>query len=338
MRPSRVPEANEHFQRAMLVAMSSLDLPRMQESYERALAADPKFAEARAEYAFSFALQIITGWSSDVSLMYRAEEEVRRALSDDPECGRAHSAIAGVYFMQGRKELVPAEVERALALNPNDLAGYGWVVSYYRMLGDYARAEGQAALALTLNPLFFPVRVFYAEVLLEKGDTTGALREGVTLIDQAPENPSIVYAVAYNYVVAGEVAKAREILDRLPQRFERNFMIRLSQALVLAAEGKGKEAEAVLDAETQKYAETNLRSIIRMPEIYSLLDRRAEALDWLDRSIRMGDERAEWFERDPLLANVREEPRFAQLVESVRYRRAQRQQGEATALPSPASR
>jgi len=71
------------------------------------------------------ALEVIAGWSSDVSWMYRGEQEVRRALADDPECGRAHSALAGIHFYRAQRA-VPGEVERALALNPNDLAAYGW--------------------------------------------------------------------------------------------------------------------------------------------------------------------------------------------------------------------
>ena len=49
-----------------------------------------------------------------------------------------------------------------------------------------------------------------------------------------------------------------------------------------------------------------------------------KALDWPDRAVRAGDETAEWFERDPLLKNIREEPRFRQILESIRYRREQR--------------
>ena len=41
--------------------------------------------------------------------------------------------------------------------------------------------------------------------------------------------------------------------------------------------------------------------------------------------MHVGDERAECFQRDPFLKNVREHPRFKQILESIAYRRAQRQ-------------
>jgi hypothetical protein len=38
----------------------------------------------------------------------------------------------------------------------------------------------------------------------------------------------------------------------------------------------------------------------------------------------MGDDREGWFRRDPLLANIRDHPRFQQMLDSVAYRRKQR--------------
>jgi hypothetical protein len=49
-----------------------------------------------------------------------------------------------------------------------------------------------------------------------------------------------------------------------------------------------------------------------------------KALDSLDRAARNGNEQPEWFQRDPLLASIREQPRFKQILESIAYRRQQR--------------
>jgi putative ABC transport system permease protein len=46
-----------------------------------------------------------------------------------------------------------------------------------------------------------------------------------------------------------------------------------------------------------------------------------QALDWLDRAVRSGDERLEWFQRDPLLAHIRNESRFKQILDSIAFRR-----------------
>ena len=41
------------------------------------------------------------------------------------------------------------------------------------------------------------------------------------------------------------------------------------------------------------------------------------ALEWLERAVRNGDERIEWFRREPLFANLRSHARFQQILESV---------------------
>ena len=58
----------------------------------------------------------------------------------------------------------------------------------------------------------------------------------------------------------------------------------------------------------------------------------AKALEWLDRTVRMGDDREDWFRRNPLLANIRQHPRFSEILSSVAYRRTQRQAGRNPAL------
>ena len=99
-RPSKIPEANEYLERALLVEKGQIDLQKMRQMLERALEIDPRFAEARAFYGFTHLLLVMTGYSNDAKWVYKAETELRRALEDDPDCGRtgrlpATAACAG---------------------------------------------------------------------------------------------------------------------------------------------------------------------------------------------------------------------------------------------------
>jgi hypothetical protein len=60
-------------------------------------------------------------------------------------------------------------------------------------------------------------------------------------------------------------------------------------------------------------------------EFYAVLGDTDKALDKLEDAIRAGDERGEWFERDPLLKNIRDLPRFKLIVGTVRDRNVQRE-------------
>jgi len=62
---------------------------------------------------------------------------------------------------------------------------------------------------------------------------------------------------------------------------------------------------------------------------YAVLGDKETAVEWLERAVRNGDERGVWFQRDPLLASIRNEARFKQILDSIAYRRQQRSQAAA---------
>jgi len=321
---SKIPEANEYFDRSQLIAMSRLDIPEVQKMLLRALELDPHFAEARANYGFMFAVEVLSGSSNDTNLFYRAEEEIRKALKDNPECGRAHSALATIYLYTGRKELAPGEVARALKDNPNDVTAFAALSMYHTMNGDYAEAEDPYQKAIALDPLFFPVHIVHAEALQNIGDTERAIAVSVKVVEQAPQNMVAVRNVAKTYLIAGQLSKARQTLERAMPSSRKNYFTRASWALLLALEGKRTEALKEMDAEVLKFTAATTRAALDPAEFYAVLGETDKSLEALDRAVRLGDERGEWFQRDPLLKNVREHPRFKQILESIAYRREQR--------------
>jgi hypothetical protein len=102
-----------------------------------------------------------------------------------------------------------------------------------------------------------------------------------------------------------------------------NYLGRLLWALQLALEGRREQAQRELSPEVLKWGELPFGAPI-VAEVYAALGDKAKSLDWLDRAVRIGDEQAEWFQRDPLSASVRVEPRFRQILEAIRFRREQR--------------
>lgn len=176
-RPSPIAEANEYFERGMLFLMAQFNLTSARKMLERPLELDPKFAEARGWYGFTFILEIDAGYSNDSSWLYKAEQELRRALQDDPDSARAHASLAALYFYQGRKDLMPEEVKKSLDLNPNELDAKIWSYNFYAMSGEYASAKELLLQVLEGEPLFFPARMSLGEIMREEGDIDGAVRE-----------------------------------------------------------------------------------------------------------------------------------------------------------------
>jgi tetratricopeptide (TPR) repeat protein len=317
-------EANEYFERGMLFLIQQYDLPRARQMLERALEIDPRFAEARAWYGFTDMLMLDSGFSNDSAWVYKAEAELRRALQDDPRLGRAHSALAAVYLLQGRKELVPGEVKLARELNPSDFDAPVQLSTYHLFNGDHLAAEELANQLIAENPTFHVGYNLLAEVRRFRGDTAGTISMLRKVLEQDSENVYVRQSLAHAHMEAGDLQQARRALEEMSPKYRGNFHIREAWAELLALEGRRAEAKKEMDAEVLKFAAANPFETIHAAEYYAILGETEKSLEWLDKAVRAGDERDQWFRRDPLLAGVRNHPRFQQILESVAYRRQQR--------------
>jgi Tfp pilus assembly protein PilF len=297
------------------------DPQQVRHMLERALEIDPKFATARASHAFTQMLILMQGDSNEATWLYKAEEEARQALQDDPDCSVAHSTLAGVFLSQGRKELFPGEYEMALKTNDLDPAVLLWLPIYKNMMGRTAEAITGAKEILARWPMFWPARLNLADFLLEQGDTAGAIGEYERTLEQDSRSRVALGGLAHAHMVAGDIAKAREVLERLPAEERRNYRLRQYWALLLALEEKRAEAIREMDEGLQTFAGAIFFGPLFAAEFYSIMGDRSKSLDWLDRSVRMGDDRDDWMRRNPLLASVRNEPKFQQMMASIAYRR-----------------
>ena len=317
-------EANEYFEKAMLFLLAQFDLGRAKDMLKRSLELDPQFAEARAWYGFSFVLEIDSGLSNDTGSLYKAEEEMRQALRDAPETARAHSGLEAVYFFQGRKELIPEEAKKALQINPDELDADIWLANYFCSNNDEASALTLLRQILKRNPLFFPARMSLADIFRTQGDISGAIDELKKILEQDPQNLYATQKLARTYLDADDPHLARLTLESLLPENQKGYEIRLTWALLLAREGKKKEALQKMDADTRKYAALAVWSTSEAAEVYAIMGDSSQALEWLELAVRNGDERNDWFRRDPLLAGVRDLPKFKQIIQSIVGRRQQK--------------
>ena len=158
------------------------------------------------------------------------------------------------------------------------------------------------------------------ELLRTEGDVAGAIREEQKVIEQAPGNISAIKSLALAFMNSGELAKARQLLEEKRPLFSKNHLWRQTWALVLAAEGKRDEALQAMDEDTLKFGAV-LFSTLQTAEFYAVLGDTTKAIEWLERAVRNGDERTQWFRRNPNLASIQNDPRFLRIVDSIEARR-----------------
>jgi serine/threonine protein kinase/Flp pilus assembly protein TadD len=301
---SEIEEANEYFEKGILFIWARPDLPRAREMLEKALALDAGFAEARA-----------------ACLLYEAEDQLYRALRANENSALGHCALAATYLCQGRKELVPADVDKALKARPSRPTAVHWLAHYHRLNGNYEAAAELWCQLMKRDPLFWPARMNYGDVLLQLGDAIAAVREQEKFLEQAPQNIFAIRSLSRAYVSLGELGEARRVLDQADGKDSANYHIRISRALLTALQSAHEPASTAIDEELLCFTAANALRMFDAVELFSIVGQTAKALEWLDRTVRSGDERVKWFQRDPLLSNIHEDPRFKQIVESVAQRR-----------------
>jgi len=300
------------------------DIARSQESYSRALALDSGFTEARSRLAFSYAMQILRGQSNDSNLLYTAEEELRKASKENPDLPNVHAGFAAVYFLTGRKDRMPAEVDPALKRDPSAIELLMWRVQYLVYTEDNNAAKKQIRSMLDRDPAYQPARFVLGDILRREGDIEGAIREQQRVLDQVPGNTTSVRFLALAFMDSGQLERARKLLEEKRGAMEHNYLWRHARALLLALEGKQQEALSSMDEATLKFAEIQILTTLETAEFYALVGDRAKAFNWLDRAVRNGDERIEWFRKDPRLESIRDDPSFQRIIDSIEARRKQR--------------
>jgi lipopolysaccharide biosynthesis regulator YciM len=190
--------------------------------------------------------------------------------------------------------------------------------------GDYAAEKQLLGDALRVDPLFFPARMNLGDILRESGDVDGAIREHSKVLEQDSEMLYGIVFLARAYIDKGEPSKARLVLEGSRPADRENYWMRLAWALLNSVEGRRDEALKELDGDVLKFASLVPIQLSWVTDSFGALGDTDRALESLERGMRLGDDRADWYRRDPHLAKIRSHPRFKQVLDSMDLRRAQR--------------
>jgi serine/threonine-protein kinase len=237
-------EAYDLYMRARYLALrrgsgvrQSIDL------YERAIAADPRFARAHAGLAL--ALQLLPYFEpvDARSLHDRTMASARQALAVDPTLGEAHVALAMAHQHAFQWDSAEASYRRAIALSPEEpdvniqFARFLWYVGRGRealvQFEDARRADPYSAVASGwLGALQF-----------RAGDRERGLAEMQRALQLDSTNPPTMIFVAKALVDVGRREEARRLLHRL---WEQTPPWRAATAQVLAAAGEPQRARDLM--------------------------------------------------------------------------------------------
>ncbi len=161
--------------------------------YEKAVALDPRYAEAYAALGQTYLLEWNYQWSQDPQTLQRALELAQKAISIDDAVPRAHLILGLVYLLLKQYDQALSSTERAVALDPNFADSYALgLATIFSFVGRPAEAVGLVEKAMRLNPRSPPLYFFELgrayRLLGRSEEAIAALKEALA------RNSNLLYA------------------------------------------------------------------------------------------------------------------------------------------------
>jgi tetratricopeptide (TPR) repeat protein len=253
--------------------------------------------------------------------MNRAELAAENAVRLNPQSSEGLIALGGIYGEEGREQEAIRILRRAVALAPNN--GTAWQMLayayYYAGLGELA--EQAYGKVVELNPSTPQPHWMHARMLLYLGRLGEAEQEMRQLV---VKNPDQFKALAY----LGQVLYYEHKFDEAGTNLER----------AVALSGDSSDDSAVVSAAflyaSRHQPEKIDRRILRFRlqdvidgdqaywtgGVYALLGDRQRALEWLRRTVALGDVNYPWFQKDKNYDSLRGDPEYQAIMADVRKR------------------
>lgn len=295
------------------------------ESARRAIALQPDLGDAHRALGTAMAVG---------GRFAEAIPALERAVELNPNDFAAVANLGLTYALRGKWDLAIDAARRSIQHDPvRSYLAYGNLATFYRQLGLLDRTLDAANRALTLRPNDRIGRMNLAWVDLFRGRTT----EAVTRVEAVAgdyADPTTLGDVAFFLLLADEEEGARVLFERLhaavPDALPVNGhapAVTLAHLLFRRSEPGDAERARQLLAESERLTRLAIEAgnggaalPYSLAGVSALLGRTEEALDHLEQAVERGWN-APWVTaRDPVLASLRNEPRFLATVDRMRER------------------
>jgi TolB-like protein len=284
------------------------DTEKATELYRQAIAINPDYALAWARLASAYlSEEVLQGPPSDEQNK-RILDALDRAIQLDPNVVWAYYTRAGFEMnITWNWAAARADVERLRQIDPR----FDLLPSAF---GDIALTFGEVDRAVELykhdierNPLDPNALESLGIALCAANRLEPCLQTRLRLLQLHPEFGGVNSSVGIALLYLGQLAAALDTMQREP-----NEDYRLSGlALIYAAMGRRTQSDAALGLLTRKFASRNAYGIA---QVHAYRGEINAAFQWLDRAYQQHDAGMVGLRADPLLRNLRGDPRLQALL------------------------
>jgi tetratricopeptide (TPR) repeat protein len=316
----REPEAHRHYLRGRRQWSKRTRTGLMQaiEQFEAAIDLDPEHAQAYSGLADCYA--ILAAWLPPGLGYQKSRAAARRALELDPDSAEAHTSLAFTdLFADWNWTASEAGFKRALQLDPTYATGHQWYAELLTALGRFDEALGQASAAEELDALSYAMPTTLVNVFYYARRYDEALEHHRRMVALGTPDSGLG-GVADRARILEQSGRAEEAVAeyRAVLKLDDDPRIRAGLACALVLAGHPSAARNELALLDSLAAERHVPPYA-MAGPLALLGDRDRAFARLEEGFASKDRAMVWLRVNPRFDPLRGDPRYASLVERMKF-------------------
>ena len=283
------------------------------EYFDQAITKDPGFALAYTGLADSYVVP--ANRLEPRVAMPKAKTAARQALAIDDTLAEAHTSLARVLQVYDWNWTdAEKEFKRAIELNPRYAVAHQWYGGYLERTGFVNEAISERKLALELDPLSTITIFELGQNYLSARNYDQAIAQFQRSLELDPDFPAAHQFLPLAYLKKGMLEEALAKIREAPESAALNRTG--VPGYVYAVSGHTSDAKKELE-ELKRLRKTEYISAVSLAYVCAGLGERDEALSWLEKGFEERAFQMQTLNVDPRLDNLRDDPRFKELVRKV---------------------
>jgi DNA-binding winged helix-turn-helix (wHTH) protein/TolB-like protein/Flp pilus assembly protein TadD len=287
--------------------------------FRRAIDLDPSFALAYAALADTYTTLGYLGNDPPAATFPVARPYALKAIELDPSLSQAHASLAYIKFYfdwdwSGAGE----EFRRAVELNPNDPVAHQWHAVYLLAAGRPDDAMHEIRTAQRLDPLSLAINTDVGFHHYYSGRYAEAIAQLQSVLGMKSDFGLAHLWLARSYLQVGRLDEALAAAKTAEATAPQWIVFVAQRGYTLGAMGRADEARAVL-AEMARLSTQRFVTAYGVALVYAGLGDKEQAFAWLDKAFAERSHWLMWLRLDPRWKALRGDPRFAALVERMKY-------------------
>jgi TolB-like protein/Flp pilus assembly protein TadD len=299
------------------------DISKGIENFELAIRSDSLYALAYAGLADCYATLAAYDVLPPTQSMPKAKEAALKALSIEPNLAEAHAALGRCRMFDWDWQSAEKSFKLALDLNPNAATPHHLYAIYLRDMGRFDESLAESKKAEEIDPTLAGRKSTIGGTLYCARRYDEAIEELYQALDLDSNNAVAHYYLGRIYVQKAMYEEAITEYKRTIRLFGKKLELVAHLGHIYAVSGRQEAARKVL-AELKKLSNREYVPSYFIALVHIGLDEKEQAFDWLERAYRKYDLNLMFLSVDPMLDCLREDPRFARLLQltGLRHRKA----------------